>query len=146
MNSTYFAKIPLLAGMAATLLAFDLYGALGRPDVASASNQRLQTSSVARPAGDTGEKRKIASVDQLLTGLEQRLRQDPDDGKSWLLLAKSYDHLGRTRDSVAAYARAAALGVEDTAFAAKISARGEQQTVRYPIDSDDLRALELITD
>jgi len=40
MNSNYLARVPLLAGMTAMLHAFGLYGALGRPDVTSTSNQQ----------------------------------------------------------------------------------------------------------
>ena len=56
----------------------------------------------------------------MLTGLEEKLRVDPSDAKSWLLLAKSYSHLGRADDAAAAYAKASALGQVDLEFEAKL--------------------------
>lgn len=128
------------------LLAIGLYGVLGKPDLASASNQRSKTPAATRTASDPGGKKTIASVDTLLASLEQRLQQDPSDSEGWLLLARSYEHLGRARDAAEAYAKAVALGTEDPAFAAKLLADGQQRTVRYPIDSDDIKTFELIVD
>jgi len=62
--------------------------------------------------GNTG------SVSSLVGGLEERLAREPDDGKGWLLLAKSYDHLGRSKDALRAYGKAAQLGVTDPEFEA----------------------------
>ncbi len=56
---------------------------------------------------------KTASVAVLLAGLEARLAENPDNGKGWLLLAKSYDHLGDTASAVSAYSKATALGFSD---------------------------------
>ena len=55
----------------------------------------------------------IGSVSSLVDGLAQRMKQNPDDGKGWLLLAQSYQHLGRTAEAIAAYEKAAALGIRD---------------------------------
>lgn len=68
------------------------------------------------PASRTG------SVASLLGGLEERLRQNPDNGKDWLLLAKSYDHLGRQQEAINAYKKAAELGVTDPTLEAKFLA------------------------
>ena len=57
--------------------------------------------------------RQAPSVSSLIGGLEHRLGENPDDGRGWLLLAKSYEHLGRYEDARTAFARAAALGVTD---------------------------------
>jgi cytochrome c-type biogenesis protein CcmH len=75
------------------------------------------------PADQTaagGEKTKAASVNELLTGLEQRLEENPDDAKNWLLLAKSYDHLGRHVDAADAYAKAVDLGLSDKVLEARL--------------------------
>jgi len=56
----------------------------------------------------------------MVVGLEDRLAKEPDDGKGWLLLAKSYDFLGRKEDARAAYKKADALGNGDAALAAKL--------------------------
>lgn len=116
-----FAAVPLLVVLAATLLAIGLYAAIGRPDVASSKAEPHRSSAVkaTHPRGDTGS--KAASVTELLSGLEQRLRDNPDDAKGWLLLAKSYDHLGRSEDATDAYDRAVALGLSDGALEARLS-------------------------
>jgi cytochrome c-type biogenesis protein CcmH len=59
-------------------------------------------------------------VNSLLAGLEQQLRDDPGDATGWLLLAKSYDHLGRTSDAAAAYDRATELGKSDNDLEARL--------------------------
>ena len=60
------------------------------------------------------ERSKVApSIASLIDGLEERLRQDPDDAGGWLLLAQSYEHLGRQDDASAAYEKARALGRTD---------------------------------
>ncbi len=41
--------------------------------------------------------------------LESRLQESPDDGKGWKMLGRSYHVLGRYREAVAAYSRAAEL-------------------------------------
>lgn len=57
-----------------------------------------------------------APVGELLAGLEARLRQNPEDGGGWLLLAKSYHHLSRDMEAKAAYRKAVSLGKEDPAL------------------------------
>ncbi len=62
----------------------------------------------------------LAPVSSLVTGLENRLQEQPDDGKGWLLLAKSYQHLGRLDDAREAYRKADALGHADATVAAQL--------------------------
>jgi cytochrome c-type biogenesis protein CcmH/NrfG len=109
-----FANVPLLAVIAALLLAVGLYAAIGRPDIATNASIPNSSSAVTtRPSAGKADS-KAASVSELLAGLEQRLQENPDDGKGWLLLAKSYDHLGRREDAAAAYGRAVELGLSDS--------------------------------
>jgi len=63
---------------------------------------------------------QLGSVGTMVGGLETRLQQDPDDGKGWLLLAKSYRHLGRMDDARNAYQKADALGSGDPTVAAQL--------------------------
>jgi len=62
----------------------------------------------------------LGTVESMVGGLEQRLQQDPDDGKGWLLLAKSYRHLGRVDDARIAYKKAEVLGSGDATVAAQL--------------------------
>ena len=59
------------------------------------------------------DSRSVAPVGDLIAGLEQRLVQNPDDAKGWVLLAQSYQFLGNTERAKAAVARAVALGMDE---------------------------------
>lgn len=96
--------------VSAMLFGIALYAAIGRP---GAAITEVPLRPLPQSTGDTANKQELASVDQLLAGLEERLREEPDDGEGWLLLAKSYDHLGRTQESLNAYARARELGFDE---------------------------------
>ena len=118
-SSGGLAAVPSLVMIAAFLLAIGLYAAIGRPGFTAeaARNEPAGTAVQMTPAG---EPTKAASINELLAGLEERLEQDPDDAKGWLLLAKSYDHLGRPGDAAAAYGRASALGISDSGLEARL--------------------------
>jgi len=106
-----FGTLPLIAALVIMSLAVALYALVGRPDLAHASQQAEPAGPAASPA--TNQDVSVAPVESLLIGLEQRLEQEPEDGKGWLLLAKSYEHLGRNDEAIAAYARARELGNSD---------------------------------
>ena len=93
------------------------YFVIGSPDVTSATEHADTTRSAER-AGSTS----AGSVASLTTGLEARLRQQPDDGEGWLLLAKSYFYLGRLEEARQAYARAVELGSADATVAQQVGA------------------------
>lgn len=117
--SAGFANVPLLVVIAALLLAVGMYVAIGSPDIAS-SRGKAAPRPAAMTATSTDDGKKAASVSTLLDGLEARLQDDPDDARGWLLLAKSYDHLGRTEDAIAAYGNAASLGLTDDVLEARL--------------------------
>ncbi|MGE4088405.1 MAG: tetratricopeptide repeat protein [Immundisolibacter sp.] len=48
-------------------------------------------------------------IRRLATGLVERLKREPHDARGWVMLARSYTALGRYRDAVTAYGRAAEL-------------------------------------
>lgn len=64
---------------------------------------------------------KAASVSTLVGGLEVRLQASPDDAKGWILLARSYDHLGEHDKAWNAYTRARDLGMTDTSLELKLA-------------------------
>ena len=124
-RSSGSVNLSLLGILVVFGLGIALYGAIGRPNVAS--HDASDTTSRAMPgnsqAGQSGnaQSEKAASVASLLTGLETRLEENPDDGKGWLLLAQSYELLGRVDDARAAYDKATALGISDDEFASKLA-------------------------
>lgn len=85
--------LPLLVAMLATpAIAIGGYLLLGSPD-----------------ALDTAARSGQPPVGHLVAGLRARLAQNPDDRDGWLLLAKSYRHLGADDKARVALARAAAI-------------------------------------
>lgn len=115
-----FARLPLLVAVVAVALAIALYAVIGRPDVPGSAHTVAASPARMQTAGGTGDGSKAASIGSLLGGLEARLQEQPDDAGGWLLLAKSYDQLGRRDEARAAYEKAVALGTTDDAFAAKL--------------------------
>ncbi len=106
--------MPIAAAVLALGAALHLAAGEPTPDAKSASAV-TRSPDPARSA-DKPAKRKAAPVGELLTGLEARLRQNPADAGGWLLLAKSYHHLGRAEEAKVAYGKAVALGKEDRAL------------------------------
>ena len=53
---------------------------------------------------------KAPSIDALVKPLRQKLRDNPEDMGNWVLLAQSYDYLGRYEEARDAFAHAEALG------------------------------------
>jgi len=107
-------------GTALPVFAAGVYLFVGSPQAASLDRNRHAGDTVDRdsPAED---RKPIASIASLVDGLAERLSDNGhsgSDGKSWLLLARSYKHLGRETEAREAYDRAAALGEYDEGLAA----------------------------
>ena len=95
-----------------------LYGTIGNPALSAATpvtTDKAKTT-VTRKAGKAG------SIASLVGGLEERLKREPDDAGGWLLLARSYQHLGRNEKAKLAFEKAKALGKSDIAFEAQLGA------------------------
>lgn len=107
----------LVVSLAVPVLAAVLYMQIGSPD---ANDTGRHSSTAQRSTGDseTGARAtSVGSVASMVDGLASRLRYNPDDGGSWLLLAKSYNYLNRTDEAIEAYEKAAALGQYDAKLA-----------------------------
>jgi len=107
----------LVTAIAVPLFAGGLYWTLGTPAAAG----KIPLSGEATPTTRNSSSKsaeQVGSVASMVEGLAARLEMNPEDGASWLLLAKSYKHLGQIPDAIAAYARAAALGKTDPDLAA----------------------------
>jgi len=120
-NNAGFAKFPLLIVIIVIGFAIGLYAAIGAPGLESQTIDASTAETTSMQQESTAARDKAASVEALLAGLEERLRANPDDGKDWLLLAKSYEHVGRNADASEAYARAAALGVTDEELGTRLA-------------------------
>ena len=128
-NQLGFSYPPFIAILAIMSIPTGLYMTIGRPDLAVESKQ-AQAADPA-PRATTGQDVSVATVESLLSGLEQRLQREPEDAKGWLLLAKSYDHLGSTAEAIDAYARARELGNSDLLL--------ESRLVKTAFESDSTR-------
>jgi hypothetical protein len=117
------AKLPLLVAIGAIVLAIAMYGVLGRPGVPSSNSPATEAQNISgAPTNGSGATDGLASVESLLAGLRDRLEENPDDAKGWLLLAKSYQHLGQDDEARSAYDKAAALGQTDLALSESLAA------------------------
>ena len=108
------------------LIALGLYSGIGSPDTVTAETAHSYSSKysddvqLTRNAG-----RPLGSVASLVDGLARRLQREPDDAGGWLLLARSYQHLGSHRDASIAYDRARALGKTDPKLEESLSSGGD---------------------
>jgi hypothetical protein len=110
-----FISMPVLFVIVAIIAAIVIYALLGRPDLAVQQGTATPASSRMQSTSD-GTQSRAGSVSSLLAGLEEKVAKDPADGDNWLLLAKSYHHLGRATEARDAYAKANALGRVDSAL------------------------------
>jgi len=120
-------SLALAITITTTVIALSLYFVVDASEESDATEHpTTQTSSTASTmsSGDV----QLAPVESMLSGLEQRLQQQPDDGKGWLLLAKSYRHLGRMDDARDAYKKAEALGNGDATVATQLYGLKDMET------------------
>lgn len=108
---------PVGVATALPIISIGLYLIVGSPPAAgvdSISHRPLQT----RASASRSNPAAVGSVASMIDGLAARLKDNPDDAKGWLLLARSYKHLRRVPEAGDAYERAAALGEYDDELAA----------------------------
>lgn len=99
------------------VVATGFYAGLGTPGAATrAIDHQYRAQAQNDRSSDNQSRKTVGSVGSMLDGLKSRLESDPDDAGSWLLLAKSYQHLGQVEDANVAYERARALGKSDASF------------------------------
>ena len=120
-RSSGSAKLSLLGIIVVFGMGVVLYGVIGNPELGNIQATSSSTGANTRSVQPSGQSDKVGSVTSLLSGLKARLAENPDDAKGWLLLAQSYDHLGRTADAKNAYAKAAALGMTDSDLEARLN-------------------------
>ena len=108
----------LISAIALPVFAAVLYWSLGAPAAAGGVAPAEHTAPMTLSRSSESASQQVGSVASMIEGLATRLEKNPEDGASWLLLAKSYKHLGQIPDAIAAYSRAAALGKTDAELAA----------------------------
>jgi cytochrome c-type biogenesis protein CcmH len=101
-------RVALATAAAVPLLTLALYLAYGSPGMLSAA--RTETAA-----------RDQAQLARMVAQVEARLRQAPDDGKGWEVIAPVYLKLGRFVDAAAAYANAAKLQGESVKLLAGLA-------------------------
>jgi len=102
-----------LAAMVA-ISAAALYSTMGRPDLVTGSTALAAAAVAADPQADaqTDPADQAAAdeeIGRLVTGLQARLAENPEDAEGWRMLGWSQYNLRRFADSAASYARAIAL-------------------------------------
>ena len=94
-----------------------LYGAIGTPRaIDGIAVAPPSTAPAATPPTATGGDEPPMSDKQILAmvdSLAQKMQQNPDDPRGWILLARSQNALGRYPEAAAAYERAVALNPKD---------------------------------
>jgi len=141
-----------LVGVAVALPVFaaGLYWFVGSPQATSIDAlTRMPIRSKPNAAASNPE--SVASVASMVDGLAARLRDNPDDGKSWLLLARSYNHLNRVAEAHEAYKNAVSLGEHDEDLATLTESRASAESARAQVFgnlqlSDRSKAIVLPTD
>ena len=104
----------VVMAIALPVFSIGLYGFIGSPQAAGVDVQEHAS----KPGVATEQKNSVGTVASMIDGLAARLQEDPDDGKNWLLLARSYNHLQQIPDAIDAYQHAVALGEYDGDLAA----------------------------
>ena len=122
----------LLLGVGMPALAATLYLFVGSPSlIAFAAPPAEHKQSIARKEAPT-KNSNAGSIASLVDGLVAKLDQNPDDGENWLLLARSYEYLGRDADAASAYERATELGVTDAELAERLRTETREQIATGP--------------
>ena len=91
-------RLSMAATAAIPVLGLGLYLTFGRPEL---PGQPLKARLAAAP--------EKSSANDLVAQVEERLRQHPEDGKGWDVIAPVYMSLGRFEDAAEAYGKAAAI-------------------------------------
>ena len=112
----------LLAGLFVLVVGVAVvgYAFTGKPSMtglAAASKQPADAAALAADpsasgaAGANGDPRQtgLQQIAAMVDSLAARMKERPDDGEGWTMLARSYTVLGRFGEAVPAYAKAAAL-------------------------------------
>ena len=106
-----------------SIFAIGLYSVTGSPDAVTAENDHAKDSRNSTGSSSNAKSStSVGSVASMVDGLKERLNKEPDDANGWILLARSYEHLGRNQEALSAYSRARGLGKTDPKLEASLVA------------------------
>jgi cytochrome c-type biogenesis protein CcmH len=100
------------------LLAIVLYAKLGNINARSAMTE--SPPSAAAPNSEGGGMSQ-AQIEANVAKLAKRMESNPSDAQGWIMLARSYDTLGKFDESSKAYEKAVALKPRDANLLAKLA-------------------------
>ncbi len=100
-----FKAAAIAIGIALPLVSVLMYLGLGSP-------QGLEPGKENAAQGASHQLTR-EQIDTMVARLAQRLESNPDDGEGWVVLARSYNTLGRYAEAAAAYAKAEAKFPQD---------------------------------
>jgi len=102
--------LTLLLIPAIPLCAVLLYQVMGSAEMIDRPQQAQSSQSPA------AQSQPVASIEEMVALLAERLQQQPDDVKGWVMLARSYSIMKRYSEAVTAYENVLRLGGEDAAL------------------------------
>ena len=108
-------RTALLVAAAVAVIGLILIQDTGAADERSTPQPGYPAAGAPHSSGQ-GTLNRVPPVGSLVAGLAARLAQAPDDGPGWLLLARSYEHLGRDEEASRAYLLASSLGQTDASL------------------------------
>ncbi len=95
--------------VAVPALALSLYFHLGSPDIIP----RIGEPSSAQTAGQSDPGQTMASMEELVEKLAQRMENEPNNAQGWKMLGRSYLAMNRMDDAIKAYEKAYQLDPQD---------------------------------
>ena len=92
--------VAVVIGLTIPATAISLYFLLGSPNGINADNAN-------KPAASQNQEHAVTAeqIAAMVSGLEQKLKNRPDDADGWYMLARSYHAMNRYRESADAYAK-----------------------------------------
>jgi len=101
---------PVALAVLIPVAAVGLYLKIGAPQAVAPQAMAEQANpAAANPQGSSPHSTSFEAIRAMADQLAVRLKDNPDDGAGWAMLARSYNVLGRFAEAAAAYARAEKL-------------------------------------
>lgn len=123
--------------IAVPLLAWVLYGLIGNQAIIP-QIERFAATGGAEATAQGGAQAELPPIGELITRLEQRLEQQPNDAEGWMMLGRTYFATGNVEGAQQALARAYELTPTDPmivlAYAESIASNNDNQLEGRPAE------------